>query len=477
MQALSQPFTSLLLAVTLGSTIAAQPIEGLWTGTVDAPQGGEAIALEIARTQSGRLVATMWMPVMHVSGLRLGLADDGVGRFSIPPLDTSMRIEGDALVGSFALGRLPIRLTRGGEIPAAPASPETPAGPAPAWQVSLRAGAWASPVVRDGIVYIGTIDGAMHARRASDGAEVWKLSGHAPIYGTSLVTDEAVFVIDESSSLNCLERSTGTSRWRSQLYDGESPPPANPSYNHRTAAPVLADGTLYAGSADGGLYAIDPATGSRNWRAEIGGPVLAAPAVARAELVVTSLDGSVVVVSALDGSELRRTKLPGGVTVTPAIVDGIAVIGCRDYILYGLNLADLSIAWRYSYWFSWVESTPRVDGTTVYVGSSDYRRVSAIDAVNGKAIWAADTGGLTWGTPAIAGNTVFAGAASQRGAMLPHTGGLVAIDRTSGSVKWRHTVALADGFDRAGFIGSLTVSGNLVIGASADGSLMAFPAD
>lgn len=477
MQSRLRAITSLLAATALASTLAAQSVEGRWTGVVSAPQGDEAIAFDVARNHSGRLVATMWMPVMHVDGLRLALADDGAGTFSIPPLDTAMRIEDGALVGSFALGRLPMRLTRGGEIAAAIVAPDVPGGPAPAWQISLGAAVWASPVIRDGIVYVATVDGAIHARRASDGAEAWTWSGSTPIYGTSLVTSDAVLVIDESSSIVCLERASGALLWRTRLYDGDSSPSANPSYNHRTATPVLANGTLYAGSPDGGLHAIDPMTGSRKWRLEVGGPVLAAPAVTGNELVVTSLDGSVVVVSALDGSELRRTKLPGGLTVTPAIAGDVAVIGCRNYMLYGLNTADLSIVWRHSFWFSWVESTPVVADGIVFVGSSDFRRVSAIDAANGRARWAADAGGLTWGTPAFAGDTVFAGAASQRGAMLPHSGGLVAIDRGTGVVKWRYPVALADGFDRAGFIGSLAVSGALVIGAAADGTLMAFSVD
>jgi hypothetical protein len=41
---------------------------------------------------------------------------------------------------------------------------------------------------------------------------------------------------------------------------------------------------------------------------------------------------------------------------------------------------------------------------------------------------------------------------------------------------WRHVVTLAEGADRAGYLGSLVLCGGQMIGAGYDGRLIAFPA-
>jgi outer membrane protein assembly factor BamB len=82
-------------------------------------------------------------------------------------------------------------------------------------------------------------------------------------------------------------------------------------------------------------------------------------------------------------AETGRVKLGGPVVSTPVVVGDVAVVDCRDYLLYGVRLAGLSVVWKDSLWFSWVESTPSVADGVIYVGSSDFRRVSAIDPGRG----------------------------------------------------------------------------------------------
>ena len=72
---------------------------------------------------------------------------------------------------------------------------------------------------------------------------------------------------------------------------------------------------------------------------------------------------------------------------TPVAVGDVLLVGCRDYTLYGLRRTDLSIAWTYSYWFSWIESTPAVADGVAYVGGSDFARITALDPATGRARW------------------------------------------------------------------------------------------
>jgi outer membrane protein assembly factor BamB len=456
---------------------APDDVAGIWTGRVLAPQGESEIGFAFKRTPRG-LTAAMYMPVMHVFNLPLGPIGEAGSTFTIPPLDTTMQIQGDELIGTFALGRLPMELHRGGAFAPEPAPAVLPAGPNPRWSRQLGATVWASPVIRDGAIYIGTVDGRFHAVQAADGAEAWTWTGPAALYGQALATEGCICFIDAHGELVCLGRAKGNLQWRTPLHDSHASETAlaDNSFTHRTAAPVMADGVIYAGSADGGLYAIEAATGRMRWRHDAGAPIYAGVALlGNAALVAGCFDGTVLTLDRRNGAELSRARIGGPIVSTPGIVGDIAVIGSRDYMLYGVSLSRTVVVWRYSYWFSWVESAPQIVDGVAYLGSSDFRRVGAFDPATGKAFWLADVRGLTWGTPVVTAGTVYAGTHGQTPAFLHHEGGIVAMNRRTGVVKWRVVLTGPPGAERVGCVGSLALANDLLIAAGYDGTLAAYP--
>jgi outer membrane protein assembly factor BamB len=459
------------------SSQAQDPFEGVWMGRVTAPQGEAEIGFAFKRTPKN-LTAAMYMPVMYVYGLNLGPVGEVGSTLTVPPLDTVMNLAGDKLTGTFALGRLPMELHRGGVFAPEPPVPAWPAGPAPRWSRSLGAGVWASPVARDGVIYLGTVDSRFHAVRGTDGGEEWTWTGSTALYGEALVTEDSVCFVDARSELVCLSRANGNLRWRSPLHDEKAGDAAleNKSFTHRTPVPVLADGVIYAGSADGNLYALEAATGRTLWRHDAGAPIYAGVALCgRAALVAGCFDGTILTLDRRDGAELRRVRIGGPIVSAPVIAGDIAVVGSRDYLLYGVSLSRAAVAWKYSYWFSWVESTPRLVDGVAYLGASDFRRVGAFDPATGRPLWLADVRGLTWGTPVVTADMVYAGTHAQYPAYLHHEAGIVALDRRTGAAKWRVALPLPPGAERAGYIGSLALAGDMLIAAGFDGTLAAYP--
>src|SRR5438046_2810818 len=57
------------------------------------------------------------------------------------------------------------------------------------------------------------------------------------------------------------------------------------------ASPAVADGIVYVGSNDGGVYAFDATSGAPVWKSPTGGPVFSSPAVANGVLFAVSNDG------------------------------------------------------------------------------------------------------------------------------------------------------------------------------------------
>jgi outer membrane protein assembly factor BamB len=194
-------------------------------------------------------------------------------------------------------------------------------------------------------------------------------------------------------------------------------------------------------------------------------------------VITGTFDGSVLILNSRTGEESNRFKAGGPIVSSPIPAGGRVVIGARDYMLYGLDAKSGEIAWRNSYWFSWVESTPRLANGILYIGGSDYRRVSALDPATGHVKWATDVRGLSWSTPLVTSDTIFAATCGQNiaGTVIKHIGGIVALERRTGAVRWHYRAPIKADADFNGFVGSLVLVDGKVIGARVDGILVALP--
>lgn len=489
-------FRSLALLALLAGTVPAgklaaqnspDPLQGRWTGKIQAPQGDTAaIAFEFRPQPSGALGFKLYFPAMFTNGASLGIPVEktGAADYAITPaFGIVLHREGDTLTGTFSTAKLPLTLHRGGELPAPLARPARPSGPAPLWRCPLGAGTWAPPVVDDGVVYVGGGDGRFHAVRAADGSPQWMWEGNRPIDGRAVLDAQAVYFVDTRFNLVALDRQTGALRWRVSLHNefhaGRSAP-ENPTFNHRAATPLVHEGVIYVGSSDGGVYAVDPATGYKLWRFNAGAPVYSGIGLRDADtLMFGTMDGSVVLLNRRTREEVLRLHTGGGVVTTPVIAGDRVVVGSRDYQLYAFNLADGSLAWRFSYWFSWIESTPALQNGLLYIGGSDYARVTAIDPATGRARWGTIVNGMDWGTPLVTDRFVFIGTVNQNvpGTLIEHQAGLVKLDRATGEVVWQLVLPKAAENQFAGYAGSLALAGDKVIAAGFDGWLAAYPVD
>ncbi|MBK8858108.1 MAG: PQQ-binding-like beta-propeller repeat protein [Opitutaceae bacterium] len=473
----------LFLASVLSATATApDPIAGLWTGVVSGPQGATELTLQLARTDTGKFDVTVHMPRMHTYGFTFRDAGElADGRFTFAPLAVQLALSGESLVGNFGPGRLPVKLHRGGEPTPEPPDPVYPDAPSPRWTYSLGAPTWAAPVAEGGVVYVGANDGRFHAVHTADGTALWVWSGAHRIDGRAVIAGDAVLFVDGQAGLVCLARADGALRWRLPLHDAEiagGPPLENPTFNRRTATPLVVEGTVYCGSSDGGLYAVDLASGRKLWRYEAGSPVFSGVAeIEPGILAFGCMNGAVVLLDRHSRTAVARYQTGGGVVTTPVLAGGNLIVGSRDYLLHAFNRADGRVAWQFSYWFSWVESTPRLHEGLIYVGASDYRRVSAFDPVTGREQWATDVRGLCWGTPAVTNDTVYIGTVAQNlpGTVIRHTGGVMALDRRTGQVIWQYRSPLPSAPGFGGCAGSLALADGCVIGAGFDGRLLAWP--
>lgn len=176
---------------------------------------------------------------------------------------------------------------------------------------------------------------------------------------------------------------------------------------------VVSDGTLFVGSKEGKLVAVNLSDESRRWTeplkaARQAGGFGCAPAVAGGGC----------------GAGASGVAIYG----TPAVSGELVYIGGYNGKIYAYVYNTLSVRWVY----------PRegnlepivggllVDKGKVYFGCSD-GKVYTLDAATGDKLWEFSTGDKIWATPAISDDTLFIGSFDNK---------LYALNAADGSKKW-----------------------------------------
>jgi outer membrane protein assembly factor BamB len=304
-----------------------------------------------------------------------------------------------------------------------------------------------SPAVADGVVYIASLDGHLHAVDQETGQERWKFRSRMPIASSPAVADGKLFFVSSVGALAALDVATGQPAWvfaaeyekRFEARNLNGYPPAAQTipdaWDLFTSSPAVWNGKVFFGSGDGNVYAVDVASGLLQWKFVTKNVVHASPAVANGVVYVGSWDSYLYALDADTGLQRWSFKTgedPAihnqvGFQSSPAVVDGTVYVGCRDAHLYAIDAATGRKRWDYPTSKSWVVGTPAVRDGMVYVGTSDSARFMGLDAKTGRLIFNFDAKAYLFSSPALAGELAYVGS---------HNGKLYAIDAKTGQLAW-----------------------------------------
>ncbi|HWV58742.1 MAG TPA: PQQ-binding-like beta-propeller repeat protein [Longimicrobiales bacterium] len=177
-------------------------------------------------------------------------------------------------------------------------------------------------------------------------------------------------------------------------------------WQRRVSGPVIGGATLHAGRLlvavgddDGGIQALDPASGTTLWTSSIGS-VIHAPGAAYGRAFAGTEMGVVASVDIESGAEMWRIRLSRPVSSTPLPIDGQIVVTAED-TLYVLAAENGLIRWRMPL-AAHVGAAPAARGDTLYLPLRSGELIAI--AVNGRReLWRASFGDHPiLATPALA---------------------------------------------------------------------------
>ncbi|GAB6879185.1 hypothetical protein JCM17823_14590 [Halorubrum gandharaense] len=383
------------------------------TALAKAMDGGEALALGVSGVIGVAVVANNTLGVAEI------VAHGVTGGFVVAPVGVALGVlagVGVGYVGLFERDAV-VEGVRGVETPAREEVFSV------AFSVLMVTSMIASGVALVGTQPMGEDQGG--AVSADTDAE-YHLDEET-VDSLSLNTDTAtqsggtVYVGSDDDTVYAIDAATGEEEWAFTETSGTV-----------RSSPTVADGTVYVGSDDDTVYAIDAATGEEEWAfTEPSDSVRSSPTVADGTVYVGSYDDTLYAIDAATGEEEWAFTEPSDrVVSSPTVADGTVYVGSLDGTVYAIDEATGEEEWAFTEPSDNVRSSPTVVDGTVYVGSHD-DTVYAIDEATGEEEWAfTEPSSTVRSAPTVTDGTVYVGSLD---------GTVYAIDAATGEEEWAFT--------------------------------------
>jgi outer membrane protein assembly factor BamB len=194
---------------------------------------------------------------------------------------------------------------------------------------------YASPMVADGVVYVGDRCGRFFAIAAADGKEIARHESVNWVMAEACATGDAVYLGRMDWSIYALRPRTLEVIWR------------HPTRTSVLCTPTVAGQTVFCGSDDGNLYALSRRDGREQWRYQTTGWVQSRPVVHEGRVLFGSFDGSLYCLDARSGVPQWQFRTDGHVAAATAVGDGVCYIGSYDGNVYAIDLTTGALRWRF----------------------------------------------------------------------------------------------------------------------------------
>jgi outer membrane protein assembly factor BamB len=182
-----------------------------------------------------------------------------------------------------------------------------------------------SPVVRDGIDYLGAWNGVVRALDLRRGRTIWTYDSGCKITSSAAISGSIVYIGDYCGRLLALDRATGRLRWEGHV-DGRI---------YGTAA--VAGGRVFVGSSDGETMNAFTTGGRFLWERGFGSYVYSSPAVWHGRVFFGTYGGWFYALSGSSGRTLWSVPTGGPVSGAAVVVDGVAYAGSFAHRIVGVD--------------------------------------------------------------------------------------------------------------------------------------------
>jgi outer membrane protein assembly factor BamB len=174
-----------------------------------------------------------------------------------------------------------------------------------------------SPLLRKGVLYVGSWDHNVYAISARTGRKIWSFQTDDRVNTSPAYSKGRIFIATNGGSLYALSARTGKLAWRARSQSRFG------SREFFYAAPTVAYGRIFIGNTDGTMYAFGQRSGKLLWANPLGTYIYSAAAVYKQRVFVGTYDGRFFALDAATGDTRWRRGMPSAVHAAPVVMGGI----------------------------------------------------------------------------------------------------------------------------------------------------------
>jgi outer membrane protein assembly factor BamB len=306
-----------------------------------------------------------------------------------------------------------------------------------AWRIRISRGVGSTPVWADSQILVASLDRNLHAIRLEpEPRVVWDENQKSGLPASPLALGSRIVIVESGREgrLVALDRATRREAWAVKLGDLIAAPlaaddrlyavtstglvaavtPAGNEVWRReletaiAARPARIGGALLVASAEGVLYALDPATGDVRERVDpAAGPIWGDPAVLDdAHAIYATLEGQVFTVSPDLEVEARRS-FPSHFYAGPRLEDGALLLAGHEGTIWSYDWRNSEIRWRREL-AATVRAAPAPGPRAVAIGDLG-GNLYQLDRETGELLWHARLDGAITAAPLVHGSLVIVG--------------------------------------------------------------------
>jgi outer membrane protein assembly factor BamB len=316
------------------------------------------------------------------------------------------------------------------------------------WKFKTEEEIKGSPVVADGVLYIGSSDGYLYALNAETGKLIWKFKTGATIEASPTVLNGTVYIGSADDKLYAVDVKMGKEIWQFKTHE-KIIGAVNWFKKEETHYIVF-------GSYDNFIYCLDAKEGKLSWKFESENFINGSPAISKDAIIIGGCDAQLYIVG-LDGKAKNKVDLDTYIAASAAIYDNVAYVGNQGDSAFAVDLEKAEILWTYKGNEAGYLSSPAISMNKVLIGCQD-GSLHCINRKTGKKEWLFKTKDSVDSSPVICGWNVIFGS---------NDGRLYIVDLKNGKKKWSYEIGEA-------VSSSPAVYKKMIYIGSSDGTLYAF---
>lgn len=315
------------------------------------------------------------------------------------------------------------------------------------WKTALAGEVFSSPVVADGVAYVGSNHNRFYAIDVETGKIRWAMETLGAVNSSPAVADGVVYFGDFSGRFTALDAKTGTLKWVYRVHGERLFGAYGYSWAKRRkkyyadycdvflSSPTIVGDTVYYASGNGAVFALERGTGERKWNFATDDVIHTSPAVADGRLFVGGWDSYFYCLDAATGELLWKRKTGDdpehhnavGILSAPVVEGDTVYFGCRDAHLYALDVAKGTVRWKKQHGSSWVIASPVIVGDLICYQTSASLQFLALDKRTGETTYELRNRSWAFSSPVAAEHMVYFGT---------FAGDLNAFDTRTGKLRW-----------------------------------------